>query len=291
MRKPLQIAGVVVIVALLAVTGVYYQKAAQSEAEYKEAKTAEETARAHYVEAFNAIAEIQDSLNAIVPDEAGRRLRPDNLATERRLSQPSREQALESIALLNASIERTKERIASLEASLKKSGMKVAGLQKMVTNLKASVTQKEERIAALSTQVDSLNTQVTGLVTQVTGLETTVQEHEVTIEEKRRELATVYVAVGSKKDLKAQGVIDAKGGFLGLGKTVKPTGATSAAAFTPLDTDRETVVPIPSAKAKVVSAQPPSSYQLTLGADGKMELHITDPLEFRRVRQVVIVTA
>ena len=53
----------------------------------------------------------------------------------------------------------------------------------------------------------------------------------------------------------------------------------------------ETVVPIPSAKAKVVSAQPPTSYVLTPGVDGKMELHITDPVEFRRVRQVVIVTA
>jgi predicted nucleic acid-binding Zn-ribbon protein len=284
MRKPLQIAGVTVIVVLLGATTVFFQKAQKSEAEYREAKAAEETARTHYAEAFNAIAEIQDSINAIVPDEASRRLRSDNLATEQRLNQPSREQALESIALLNASIQRTKERISSLEAKLKKSGVKMAGLQKMVANLKESVVEKEGRIAVLTTQVDSLQTQTTVLATQV-------QEHEVTIEEKRRELATVYVAVGSKKELKAQGVIDAKGGFLGLGKTVQPTGVATAAAYTPLDTDHETVVPIPAAKAKVISAQPPTSYQLTQGVDGKLELRITDPTEFRRVRQVVIVTA
>lgn len=283
MRKPLQFAAIAAIVVLAGATAVFVQKFQKTSADLRSTQAAEETARSHYAEAFNAIAEIQDSLNAITPDETGRRLRPENLTAEQKLTEPNRQQALESIALLNASIQRTKERISSLEASLKKSGVKIAGLQKLVANLKHSVSEKEEHIAMLSTRVDSLQTQVTGLVTQV-------QEHEVTIEDKRRELATVYVAVGTKKELAAQGVIASKGGFLGLGKTVQPTGLASAAVYTPLDTDRETVVPLPAAKARVVSAQPPSSYQLTL-VDGKMELHIIDPHEFRRVRQVVIVTA
>jgi len=284
MRKPMQIGAIAVIVLLLGATAVFVQKYQKSSAELRATQAAEETARTQYAEAFNAVAEIQDSLNAITPDETGRRLQPGSLTAEQRLTEPNRQQALESIALLNASIQRTKERIGSLESSLKKSGVKVAGLQKLVANLKQTVSEKEGNIAMLSSQVDSLQTQVTGLATQV-------QEHEVTIEDKRRELATVYVAVGTKKELAAQGVIAARGGFLGLGKTVEPTGLVSAAVYTPLDTDRETVVPLSTAKAEVVSAQPPTSYQLTLGADGKMELHILDPREFRRVRQVVIVTA
>jgi uncharacterized coiled-coil protein SlyX len=282
MRKPLQIAAVAVMVMLAGATAVFFQKAERNAADYRDARAAEETARSHYAEAFNAIAEIQDSLNAITPDEAGRRLRPDNLVAEQKLTQPSREQALESIALLNASIQRTKDRINELEARLKKSGVKIAGLQKMVANLKHSVTEKEEHIAMLSTRVDSLQTQVTGLVTQV-------QENEVTIEDKRRELATVYLAIGTKKELAEQGVIASKGGFLGLGKTVQPTGVASSTVYTPLDTDHETVVPLSAAKAKLVSAQPPASYELAL-VDGRMELRILDPREFRRVRQVVIVT-
>jgi uncharacterized coiled-coil protein SlyX len=283
MRKPLQIAGVAIIVMLAGATAVFFQKAEKNAAQYRDAKAAEETARSHYTEAFNAIAEIQDSLNAITPDEAGRRLRPDNLVAEQKLSQPSREQALESIALLNASIQRTKERITELEARLRKSGVKIAGLQKMVANLKHSVTEKEAHIAALTTRVDELQVQVTGLVTQV-------QEKEVTIEDKRRELATVYLAVGTKKELAAQGVIASTGGFLGLGKTVKPTGLVNDAAYKPLDTDHETVVPLSTDKAKLVSAQPPGSYELAM-VDGQLQLRILDPREFRRVRQVVIVTA
>ena len=283
MRKPLMIAAVAVIVALTGATAVFFQKYQKTSADFLEAKAAEETARSHYAEAFNAVAEIQDSLNAIIPDEQGTRLRSQNLVAEQKLSQPSREQALESIAMLNASIQRTKERISELESRLRKSGVKVAGLQKLVANLKRTVTEKEEHIALLSTRVDSLETQVTGLVTQV-------QTNEATIEDKRRELATVYLTVGTKKELAEQGVIESKGGFLGLGKTVQPTGMLNAAVSTPLDTDRETVVPLSATKAKLVSAQPPSSYQLTL-VDGRLELRIIDPLEFRRVRQVVIVTA
>ena len=61
-------------------------------------------------------------------------------------------------------------------------------------------------------------------------------------------------------------------------------------AFTPLDTDQQTVLPIPAAKARVLSAQPPTSYELKL-VEGKVELHIIDPTEFRKVRQLVILTA
>ena len=85
-------------------------------------------------------------------------------------------------------------------------------------------------------------------------------------------------------------MIIAKGGLLGLGKTLQPSGLTDPAAFTPVDTDQETVVPIASAKARVLSAQAPTSYELRLN-NGQLELHILDPQEFRKVRQVVILTA
>jgi hypothetical protein len=45
-----------------------------------------------------------------------------------------------------------------------------------------------------------------------------------------------------------------------------------------------------SAKARVITPQPADSYELRL-VDGKMELHILNPAEFRKVRQLVIVTA
>jgi len=184
--------------------------------------------------------------------------------------------------MLRAGIERSKHRIHQLESSLAKSGMKVAGLSKMVASLKQSVEEKEQLVADLSTKVDTLTT-------QVAGLETTVQENTETIETNRREIATIYVAVGTKKNLTESGVLEAKGGLLGIGKTLKPTGKFDQMTFIAVDTDQQTVVSIPAAKAQVVSAQSPSSYELT-PVEGKLELRILDPKEFRKIKQLVIVT-
>lgn len=286
MRKPVQIALIAAIIVLgagLAVLGSRYSK---TSAQLTETKSAEETARLQYAEAFNAIAEIQDSLSAITVRDGSVRMGSSSLQAEQKLTAPSRAEALESIALLSASIQRTKDKIGELENNLQKSGVKVRGLQKMVTNLKKSVTEKQEQVATLTEQVNSLQV-------QVTGLETTVQQDQVAIEEKRKELATIFVAVGTKKELADQGLIEAKGGVLGLGKTVQLTGSYSPAVFTAVDTDQETVVRAPAArvdKVRVLSPQPTSSYELRTTGD-VVELHILDPKEFRKVKHLVIMTA
>jgi len=292
MRKPTTIAMYAVIAVLVIAVGVLYQKYQTTSASYADAKAAEETSRSHYTEAFNAIAEIQDSLNAITEADGAVQLKQEGLRAEQRLSQPSRAEALESIALLNASIQRTKVKISELETSLEKSGTKVVGLERMIRNLKKSVTEKQEHIAVLTGQVDSLQTTVAGLETTVQGLETTVAQDQQNIEDKRRELGTIYYIVGSKKELSESGVIVAKGGVLGLGKTLQLSGQFENGQFTALDTDQETVVraTAPATKVQVLSPQPISSYEVKI-ENGQVELHILDPKEFRKVKHLVIMTA
>ena len=286
MRKPAQIAMITVIVVLTGVTALLFTKYSQTSTQLADTKVAEETARTNYAEAFNAIAEIQDSLSAITIRDGNVRLVQGALQAEQKLTAPSRAEAMESIALLSASIQRTKAKIGELETNLRKSGVRIRGLQKMVTNLKKSVAEKQEQMAVLTEQVNSLQT-------RVTGLETTVQQDLVTIEEKRRELATIFVAVGTKKELENNGLIVAKGGVLGLGKTVQLTGRYEQGPFVALDTDQETVVRAPAAKVdkvRVLSPQPTTSYELRTAGD-VVELHILDPKEFRKVKHLVIMTA
>ncbi len=292
MRKPVLFALAAVIVLLIAATGVLYSLYHRSTLDYADMKTAEQETRTHYADAVNSIAEIQDSLNAIVLGDAAVSLRSKQLGAEQRMTGPQREEALERVALVKASLERTKDKIRNLESGLKKSGVKIAGLQKMIANLKQTTTEKEEVIAQLTTQVNSLQTQVSGLEVAVQKNQEQIATQEQTIEEKRRELGTIYYVVGTKKELANSGIIVAKGGVLGLGKTVAPSGRFNETLFAALDTDLETVVRTPStkpAKAVVLSAQPPESYTLQV-VDGHVELHITDPKEFRKVKHLVIMT-
>ena len=54
--------------------------------------------------------------------------------------------------------------------------------------------------------------------------------------------------------------------------------------------DQETVIRTASDKARLVTPQSATSYTWML-VDGVMELHITNPAEFRKVREVVIMTS
>jgi len=290
MRKPAGIALIALCALLLGATAVLYAKYRESTANYAAAKNEGETTQAHYREAINSIAAIQDSLSAIIVGESEVPLRTAGLDTEHRLSASQADEAMERIAVLKQGIERAKEKIQKLDQQLKQSGIKVAGLQRMITGLKRTVAEKEQLADQLTVRVDSLQTTVTGLSAEVQQNQETMQAQAVTIEEKRRELGTVYYVIGTKKELTKSGVVVAQGGVLGLGKTVKPSGQVDETSFTAIDTDQETTVRIPSAKPRVLSAQPTTSYELQPVGDRMTELRITDPKEFRKVKHLVIMT-
>ncbi|HTR97605.1 MAG TPA: hypothetical protein VMH61_06855, partial [Candidatus Acidoferrales bacterium] len=253
------------------------------------ARSSADSSRASYERTLDAIAEIQDSLSAITPNEP--LLSPNSsLHAENQIGGPNRTEMLDRIAVLRAGIARSKQRIFDLEQRLRQQGNKVAGLQKMVTHLKQDLNTKQDQLAQLSQQVESLQTQVGGLQTQVASDQDTLHARDTALEDRRREVATVYYVVGTKQELESAGVVAAKGGLLGIGKTILPTGRVDEHAMTPLDTDLASVVETNAAKARVLSAQPPTSYEMRL-ENGHMELHILDPVSFRTVKHLVIVTA
>jgi len=277
MRKTVVFGLVALSVLLAGATAMIYAKYQKTSADYAQMVADEESTRVRYGQAINEIGMIQDSLNAIVLGEDAARLIPSQLATELSLSETRGDEALSRIAVLKAGIQRTKDRIEQLDANLKKNGIKITGLEKTIARLRKQVVQKEELVAQLSGQVDSLQTQVTGLVAEV--------------EVKEKELGTIFYTIGSKKELTSSGVVVAKGGVLGMGKTLKPSGQANDYSFIALDTDQETVIRIPAEKAHVLSAQPITSYVLQPAGENMVELRILDPKEFRKIKHLVIMTA
>ncbi len=273
---------IAVCVLLVGATAVLFRKYEKSTADFAESQT-------RYNEAINAIAEIQDSLFAIPPGDSALGVPSGDLATEQSLTEPQTRQALDRIALINKSIGRTKARIRELEQRLEKSGVRVAGLQRMIASLKQSVAEKETLVTHLTGRVDSLQVAVVTLEGTVAQNQETIRARDEALEQGRREQATVLLLVGTRKELSESGVIVAKGGFLGMGKTVQLTGRYDESQFTRLDTGRETLIRTPGPKARVLSAQPTSSYELRLEGD-QMELHILDPREFCKVKHLVILT-
>lgn len=296
MRKPVLFVSLALVVVLLAVSGVLYQRLQQRSHEYATLQADEKAARDRYGEAINEIAAIQDTLNTVVLGEEGAQALATQLESEKNMSRDRGDEVVARIAQIRAGLERAKSRIQDLESQLQKSGVKVAGLEKMIGKLRATVAEREAEIARLNQRVEELQTKVTGLTTEVQMGQETIQSQVATIEAqtqsieaKRRELATVYYTIGSKKELLNDGVIVKSGGLLGIGRTLKPSGQIDETRFLALDTDQDNLIVIPAAKAKVLSAQPPLSYELQR-VGGQVELHILDPQAFRAIKRVIIMT-
>ena len=290
MRKTTQWVLIGITVLLAGASTALYVQNQKTQEQLASTKSSESQVQDRYDRTIESIAEIQDSLDAIAVGPEGRAMFEGKTEAERRMSGPNRQDALDRIASLRTSIAQNKQRIQELETSVKKSGVQVKSLNRLIAGLKRNVSEKEDEIAILNARVESLNTQVTTLTTTVAEREDTLRTRDTQLEERRREMATVYYVVGDKDRLKDSGVIETKGGVLGVGKTITPARAPNLAVFQPLDTDQETVIRTPTAKARLISAQPAGSYSLQL-VDGHMELHIIDPTEFRKVKQVVILSS
>ncbi|HOX24441.1 MAG TPA: hypothetical protein PLL30_01630 [Candidatus Krumholzibacteria bacterium] len=294
MRRYLWIPLLVAAVVLMVVAVGLNRNLEQSRSEYAALQAEEASTREQYNQAIGEIAAIQDSLEAIVIGEEGARKLKEQLDAERSLTRERSDETMERIAVIRAGVERAKTRLLDLEARLDESNVKIAGLEKLVQNLRASVADKERIVAQLTTRVDELQTQVAGLTTKVQEGEQVIAEQEMTIEtqtaaieDQRREMGTVFYAIGTKDELKDAGLVVSKGGILGLGRTLTLSGKFEPSMFTPMDTDQQTVIRIPAEEARLLSDQPIESYSLVpIGKE--MELQILDPEAFRAVKHVVI---
>ena len=297
MRKFLLAVAILALVALAGVTVSLNQKLGQSRADYSSLQADEQATSARYAAAIDEVAAIQESLRDIDLGDQGTQALQTQLSQEQSLSKDQSEQTMARIAEIKTGVERANNRIKELEDKLKQSDVHVAGLEKLIKGLRATVAEKEKEIAALQTRVGELQTQVTGLQTEVAAGKETIRQHEETIQQQtttletsRKRMGTVYYTIGTKKDLSRQGLVESKGGVLGLGKTLRPTGRTDGGKFTQMDTDYATVIPIAAKKAKVVTAQPAGSYELAATPDQQLELRILDADAFRTVKYVIIMT-
>lgn len=290
MRTPLIVALVLAVAALVAVALFSARSNQHSRAEIAQMESNLATAHERYAAAFRDIAEIQDSLTALPLGNGPATLIASRAHAEQGMTDPDRQQALDRIAQVNATIARAKVRIHELEARLHHDGVKTAGLQKLVANLKADVVTKEQVVAQLTEQVNTLQTRVAGLQTTVQQKQDSLSVTTESLADRQHELGTVYYVIGSKQELTRSGVIVARGGVLGLGKTVQLSGRFNENVAQPLDTDQQTMIAAPAAHVRVLSAQPASSYQV-LSAGDHAELRILDAREFRKVRHLVLMTS
>lgn len=202
-----------------------------------------------------------------------------------------REQIQADIAAIQQALQERREKLAELEKRLNSSNLTnnnlrntIATLRNQIdtqaneiTALKNNLNEAQARIGELNTAVDSLNT----TVTTVTEEKEQAEQQSVDL---ANELNTCYYAIGSKKELKENKIIES--GFLRKTKIMK--GDFDQNFFTTADKRTLTTLPLHSDKAKVLTNQPASSYVIEDQGQQKV-LRITNPASFWSLSNYLVI--
>ncbi len=198
------------------------------------------------------------------------------------------------IAIQNA-LQIRRERLEQLEARLKSND---AEMSKTIKNLKAQIAEQQTEIATLTNKLAAANIQIEELSSTVSNLTGTVDtlnsslaserqskaDAEKAAQEYANELNTCYYAVGTKSELKKAKIIES--GFLRKTKILKSDFEQSY--FTTGDKRTLTSIQLHSKKAKVITNQPASSYEI-VDENGQKVLKITDPSTFWSLSNYLVV--
>jgi predicted nucleic acid-binding Zn-ribbon protein len=283
-----KLAAIILFFAMAAALAYFAVQHQRLNDRYAETQQEESAVREQFGAALQSIAEIQDSLNVILPAEERLARMSRNVEMGSSVTQTQKEQMLGTIDDLKQSVGDTRQKIESLEKSLAKGKTEMAGLRRIVDNLKKSITEREETIQRLTGEITSLTATVAVLQTDVQRGQETIAEQQRVIEARTKELGTVYYMIATKDRLKKRGIITEKGGFIGFGKTPQLTASFNEEDFTAIDTNVFSEIPLTGANPQVLSAQSKASYDLKRLSERTSKLVIKDPAEFRRVKYVVV---
>ena len=202
-----------------------------------------------------------------------------------------RRDLLQRARALRHSLDSMATRIDELETEARKSGAVNKSRLADIAALKATVTQLTEmsdrqrvEIQRMAASFDSLSQVSKANESQAATLQTALNEN---IE--RQE--SVYVAVGSSKDLRNRGIVRKRGGVLTIGETLVPVLPFKPESFMPLRMSADTVIDLPNASAtyRVLTSQNPSgAADMPLSRiKGKLVIH--DPKLFWRDSRFLVI--
>lgn len=234
----------------------------------------------------NEINGVYASIEELKAKESSVLRESSTMESDKKLSREEmRGRLMDRVRLIRESLEENHKKLASLQSKLASSHRQYAGLQKMVENLKATLAERDQSIAALTTRVS-------GLEQQVTDQGHMMAQKDSVIGDQHRTIATAYYIAGTRDELEQKGIIKDEGGFLWglLGSTATLASGFDPAYFKPLDKEMTNTIAVNGKIDEIIPKRSETFYKETeLGNDQTM-LTIASPDRFWQDKYLVIVT-
>jgi len=238
-------------------------------------------------EFFAFLSDIEYNLNLIKQKEQsisqnaiiGGELKPD-----------VRHQIDEDIQTINLLMDENRRKAALLRKKLSDANFKVAELERMIASISKRLIEKEEEIDELKAKLLELNFTVEQLNARIDSIVLQNLLLDKEIKNKTEKINSAWYAVGSRKELVQNNIIDKSGGFLGLGRTTKMKAEFNQDYFVRIDITETHSIPILAKRVKLVTTHPTNSYSLVRNNENLVvELNIKDPEKFWSVSKYLVV--
>jgi chaperonin cofactor prefoldin len=287
-RKPLMLLAVAVLATACVSKSEYDRQLAQSAAlsAEKDSLLSEVVATSRFITEVNGeIEKVQTNQPVQARDGEMETLSP----TEARAQLLTRVQELTArVKLAEDRMAQSRRRIAALTAG---NEAQTRRFDSTVASFQALVDQQKQEIVALVEQVTSLTGQNAQLRDQNTAL---TAEGEVLRADKNAlvvEQNTVYWIVGTQEDLLRRGIIERRGGMLGIGRTTIISRTLNAEEFTAVDRREFLDITLPDANKTYRMVSPNDVTGLEAApADNKFKgaYRIADPTTFWRTSRFLV---
>ena len=204
------------------------------------------TAVAEYASMVNEL----DSVLRVSSQRSGR---PGDVVDERQ----RRREVLRQARALRQSLDSMGERIEQLESEARRLGASNQSRLADITALKATLAQLTNISDRQRAEIERMGLQYDSLSQVNQANARTAVSLQAALTEKVEEQESVFMAVGSAKDLARRGVIRKRGGLVGIGSTITPNLPFQDSLFKPLRMSVDTVIelPDPSATYRVITSQ------------------------------------
>ena len=200
------------------------------------------------------------------------------------------EEILLHIEHLQHQMENTKHKISHLQKNMDKLNIENEANQEQIKQMDNYINGLVTMVVKRDRQIEELHAVIVEQGMDITALQEAYEEQAQYSEVLLDIINTGYYVAGTKKELKEMGIIDMKGGLIGVGR-VKTLNADASLEFlSPIDIRDTDMIELIGKKAELISPHPAGSYEFTLNKEDKtIFLGISNKLEFWKGTKYLVI--
>lgn len=209
----------------------------------------------------------------------------------------SKDRILKNIAAIDALLGENRKSITTLNDKVSRYSVEngkfkkqISFFKKQVSQLNASVVQKDSAISDLKGELVNKNFKIEELNTNLNSQKKINSSQRDKIALQTRVLNTAYYVVGKYSDLKKNKVVQKEGGIIGIGRTKTLADDFNKDYFTMIDITATKIIPIDSdKKVELISEHPSGSYKMNMEEDKTLSLEVLDIEKFWKASKYLVI--